>query len=251
MARATSPTSAGSAGGSDRTPRLRIVRDTVLFDVGGPLDLEIERERHVDAAIQKALVAEGLPATEAMLSEASRRAVESFAPNAYQAIVWQLCGRDLKVADSVWRRVEALLEADPAPLEPREGIENLLEDIVRRGVRLGLVANQPADALERLERAGLAKYFAYRGAAGAGLRKPDPRAFLHACTALTVVPARCIMVGDRIDNDIAPARLLGMATVLVRTGRHADQQPRSWMEIPDEIVRGVPDLAHALDRFLG
>jgi putative hydrolase of the HAD superfamily len=102
-----------------------------------------------------------------------------------------------------------------------------------------------------LERAGLAKFFAYRGAAGTGLRKPDPRVFLHACTALTVIPARCIMVGDRIDNDIAPARLLGMATVLVRTGRHADQQPRSWMEIPDEIVRDVPGLAQVLDRLLG
>ena len=29
------------------------------------------------------------------------------------------------------------------------------------------------------------------------------------------------MVGDRIDNDIAPAITLGMRTVLFRTGRHA------------------------------
>ena len=35
------------------------------------------------------------------------------------------------------------------------------------------------------------------------------------------------MVGDRIDNDIAPATTLGMRTVLFRTGRHAAQQPRS------------------------
>jgi len=228
-----------------------VTRDTVLFDVGGPIDLEIAHERRVEAAIQKALSAGGLPATEAMLAEASRHAVESFAPNAYQAMVWQLCGRDLKAAYSVWLQVESLLEADPAPLEPREGIEELLASLVRKDVRLGLVANQPAHGLDRLERAGLARYFAYRGAVSTGLRKPDPRAFLHACTALAVIPPRCIMVGDRIDNDIAPARLLGMTTVLLRTGRHAGQQPRSWMEVPDEIVRDVSELAQALDRLLG
>ena len=54
------------------------------------------------------------------------------------------------------------------------------------------------------------------------------------------------MVGDRIDNDIVPANLLGMKTVLLRTGRHQDQQPRSWDELPDaeahdanEILRSV------------
>ncbi|HEX3531844.1 MAG TPA: HAD family hydrolase [Thermoanaerobaculia bacterium] len=223
-----------------------MMRDTVLFDVGGPIDLEIEGERRVDAAIQKSLVAEGFPGTEAMLAEASRQAVESFAPNAYHAMVWQLCARDLKAAYSVWAGVEALLEEERVPLEPREGIEDLLENLVRQGVRLGLVANQPADTLER---AGLAKYFTYYGMAG--LRKPNPCAFLHACTALASIPPGCIMVGDRIDNDIAPARLLGMTTVQMRTGRHADQQPRSWLEVPHEIVRDVPDLAQALDRLLG
>jgi len=226
------------------------VRDTVLFDVGGPIDPEIAHERLIESVIQKALIAEGLPATEAMLAEASRRAVESFAPNAYQAMVWQLCGRDLKVADSVWRRVESLLESDPAPLEPREGIAELLEDLVRRSVRLGLVANQPAHGLDRLAQAGLARYFESRGSSGTGLRKPDPRAFLHVCAELAVNPPQCIMVGDRIDNDIAPARLLGMATVLMRTGRHADQQPRSWLEVPHETVREVSELAQALDRLL-
>ena len=44
------------------------------------------------------------------------------------------------------------------------------------------------------------------------------------------------MVGDRIDNDIVPAKLLGMSTVLMRTGRHIDQQPRSVDEIPDVSI---------------
>jgi len=228
------------------------MRTTVLFDIGGPIDLEIEHERRVDAAMRASLTAAGLPATDALLAEASRYAVEAFAPNAYQAMVWQLCGRDHEKSVSVWRAVEAFVAAAQAPLEPREGIAELLEDLARRDVRLGLVANQPAQALGRLERAGLARYFDYRGFSGTtGPRKPDPRAFLNACTALAVDPTECIMVGDRIDNDIAPARLLWMAGVLLRTGRHAAQQPRSWMEEPDEVVEDVPELARVLDRLLG
>ena len=58
------------------------------------------------------------------------------------------------------------------------------------------------------------------------------------------------MVGDRIDNDIAPARLLGMRAVLYRTGRHISQQPRSLEEVPNVEVRDVPGLAAALDSLL-
>jgi ribonucleotide monophosphatase NagD (HAD superfamily) len=55
-----------------------------------------------------------------------------------------------------------------------------------------------------------------------------------------------MMVGDRIDNDIFPARLLGMKTVLFRTGRHLEQQPRTLDELPDHTVRTVEDLEAAI-----
>jgi len=74
--------------------------------------------------------------------------------------------------------------------------------------------------------------------------------FIHACEALSVEPASCVMVGDRIDNDIAPARMLGMATTRFVTGRHAAQRPRSWLEVPDYDVGSVAELARALDELL-
>jgi len=41
------------------------------------------------------------------------------------------------------------------------------------------------------------------------------------------------MVGDRIDNDIAPSRRLGRRTILFRSRRHSAQEPHSWDEVPD------------------
>jgi ribonucleotide monophosphatase NagD (HAD superfamily) len=54
------------------------------------------------------------------------------------------------------------------------------------------------------------------------------------------------MVGDRIDNDIVPAKLLNMRTVLIRTGRHHEQQARSWDELPDIEVEDAPGILKAV-----
>ena len=58
------------------------------------------------------------------------------------------------------------------------------------------------------------------------------------------------MIGDRIDNDIAPAKQLGMKVVLFRTGRHIAQQPRSHHEMPDAEVCDVNELQCALEVLL-
>ena len=65
-----------------------------------------------------------------------------------------------------------------------------------------------------------------------------------------MAPADCIMVGDRIDNDIAPAKALGMATILLRGGRHRRQRPRSPAEEPDAVVTDVFELEAAIDALL-
>ena len=58
------------------------------------------------------------------------------------------------------------------------------------------------------------------------------------------------MVGDRIDNDIAPAKALGMAAILLRGGRHRRQRPRSPAEEPDAVVTDVLELEAAIDALL-
>ena len=222
----------------------------VLFDVGGPIDTEIEREGRIDADILRCVRAEGIAVDDAAWAEAGRRAVESFAPNAYQAIVWRLCGENRETAGRVWRTFMAN-RRERGVFQLRDGIRDLLSSLAGRGLLLGLAANQPHSAIEVLREAGLAGLFRYREVSGTtGLYKPDPRVFIHACEALSVEPASCVMVGDRIDNDIAPARMLGMATIRFVTGRHAAQRPRSWLEVPDYNVSSVAELARALDELL-
>jgi putative hydrolase of the HAD superfamily len=224
--------------------------DAILFDVGGPLDMEFAWEIAVDAAIAAACALEGIRVDEEALSAASRRAVEVFAPDAYADMVETLCGGDPRAVARVdRRRRDTLAGLDTFQLRP--GIDGLLRRLVAQGLKLGIVANQPASAADRLRRAGIAQCFQHLGLSGVvGVRKPDPAIFLGAAEALGVPPARCIMVGDRIDNDIAPAKALGMAAIRFRSGRHARQQPRGPSEAPDADVIDVLELERAIETLL-
>jgi len=222
----------------------------VLFDVGGPLDLEFAWEIAVDGAIASACGLEGIRVDPAMIEEASERAVEAFAPEAYRHMIGTLCGGDPRPIERVWQRVRAMTgNLDVFQLRP--GIDGLLRRLRERGLKLGIVANQPETARGRLARAGIDGLFDYHGLSGlTGLRKPDRRAFEAAAEALGVPAAACIMVGDRIDNDIAPAKELSMAAVQLRSGRHRRQRPRTPADEPDVIVTDVLELEAAITSLL-
>jgi len=218
----------------------------VLFDVGGPLDLEFAWEIAVDGAIASACGLDGIRVDQAMIEAASETAVAAFAPDAYAHMVETLCGGDPQAVERVQHRVRAMVDnLDIFQLRPE--VDGLLRRLRDRGLKLGVVANQPETARERLARAGIGDLFDYHGLSGlTGLRKPDPRAFLAAAEALGVLPTACIMVGDRIDNNIAPAKALGMAAVLFRSGRHRRQRPRSPADEPDAVVTDVLELEEAI-----
>ena len=222
----------------------------VLFDVGGPMNTEIEHERRVDAAIRAALVRAHVPVNEAEYAAACAWAVEHFAPDAHTAIIWRLTKGHMETAPRVYAAFRAAMHDSPA-FELRDGIADVIAWLHGRGLRLGLAANQPHATLAVLDEHGIGQYFHHREVSGThGFHKPDVRLFLRCCEDLGVAPEECIMVGDRIDNDIAPARVLGMRTVLYRTGRHAAQQPRSADEVPDAEVRNVAGLRAVLEMML-
>jgi len=185
-----------------------------------------------------------------MIEKASEAAVAAFAPDAYAFMVEHLCCGDLAAAARVTARRKAMVGGLDV-FQMRPDMPALLRRLAGRGLKLGIVANQPASMAERLEREGIVDLFAHLGLAGlTGFRKPDVRAFATACEALAVMPAQAIMVGDRIDIDIAPAKALGMAAILLRSGRHRRQQPRTPAEEPDAIVSDVMELEAAILRLI-
>lgn len=55
--------------------------------------------------------------------------------------------------------------------------------------------------------------------------KPRPLLYRMALGQLGCQPQDCVMIGDRVDTDVAGAQALGIPTALVRTGRFAPGDP--------------------------
>lgn len=225
----------------------------VLFDIGGPLDTETIMDRMIDEQIIASFRAHGVAISDTEYAAVNQWAIDVFAPKTYHSIMWKIAQGDQELIDTVEAELmETVPQRNAArgDFELRPGISELLAELAGEGLLLGLAANQPRVSLENMGRFGILKHFAYREVSGSiDLRKPDPRLLLHSCEGLGVTPAEAIMVGDRIDNDIVPARMLGMTTIRFVSGRHANQQPRSWNEAPHADVHTVEELGHAIRKF--
>jgi len=196
----------------------------VIFDIGGAVDLEFAWEMALDGAIAAACGMEGIRVDPAMVEEASEQAVAAFAPDVVLHMIGTLCGGEPATVARVVRRVEAMTgQLDAFQLRP--GIEELLKRLEARGLVLGAIAPR----WERLERAGIADLFT---------RDHD------------VPPTECILVGDRLDKDVAPAKARGMATIQFRSGRYRKQRPRFPAETPDLVVTDVRELQAAIEALL-
>jgi len=129
------------------------VISAVLFDVGGPLDTELIYERMIDEHIIEELGRAGISVSPRQFAEANERAVRTFAPNAYASIIWRLVDGDRGIAERVYGAVAArAVERHDARggFELRPGIAELLGSLAARDLALGLAANQPADAIDRM-----------------------------------------------------------------------------------------------------
>jgi len=91
-----------------------------------------------------------------------------------------------------------------------------LLDQLRPHWKLGIVANQSPECRQSLVRRKLLDYFGVVAISDElDLHKPDIRLYQWALEQAGCDPARAVMIGDRRDNDIAPASSLAMRTILV------------------------------------
>ena len=112
-----------------------------------------------------------------------------------------------------------------------------------RGYRLGIIANQPMGSEERLASFGLRDCFeVICASAEEGVDKPDPALFRRALDRAGCAATEAVMIGDRTDNDVAPAKSLGMQTVLIRQGYGGQDTIHHKGEIPDVTVDSLPEL---------
>lgn len=103
--------------------------------------------------------------------------------------------------------------------KPYNDTEYVLDQLSGKGYQLGVIANQSPGTKECLLSWGLLKYFdIVLASAEEGISKLNPEIFERALIAANCLPDSAVMIGDRLDNDIAPAKRLDMKTVWVKQG---------------------------------
>ena len=111
-----------------------------------------------------------------------------------------------------------------------EGVTALIEALVARGWRWGIVTNKPARFTDPLVAQLALPHRPGVIVSGdtVGVPKPDPRPMQYAADQLGVATTRCIYVGDA-ERDIEAGRAVGMRTVLADYGYiSSNDEPEKW-----------------------
>ncbi|MBO3747988.1 HAD family hydrolase [Streptosporangiaceae bacterium NEAU-GS5] len=153
-------------------------------------------------------------------------------------------GFDFAAELAAWRR------DDPAGLRENFNADDLypdvrpgLERLRQAGYQLIVAGNQPPQAYDALTAMDL-PVDSIHTSDGWGVSKPDLAFFDKVAAVAGVAPAEILYVGDRLDNDVLPARAAAMRTALIRRGpwgylhslrpeaAHADLVVDSILDLP-------------------
>ncbi|TVR86068.1 MAG: HAD family hydrolase [Trueperaceae bacterium] len=127
----------------------------------------------------------------------------------------------------------------------------LLERLATAAAPIVVVTNGPVDMqTEALRASGLATYVRatiVSGAPDVAVRKPHPRVFWLALTAVRARPEDVLMIGDDLEADVRGAQRFGLATCWI-SGDRVDQP--SDVPVGTMVVSDLAEAAAPLEAFL-
>lgn len=216
--------------------------NAILFDLDGTL---VDSARDLQEAVNVLLAGEGRKAlslddVKAMVGDGVAKLVE-------RALI--ATGGPHPDDSVLVRRFLDIYEANASRhTRAYPGVYEVLEELHRRGIHLGIVTNKPSVAtIDILDALGLRSFFA-AVVAGDTLpeRKPHPGPLLHALKDLRVPPSEALMVGDNY-HDVQAARGAGMRVVAVTYGY--SHKPHAELGA-DALITAMPGLISILEGAL-
>ena len=193
----------------------------VVFDLDNTLvDFMAMKRQSVDAAIN-AMIDAGLQLDRSEIQSRidaiyKERGIE------FQNVFDQLLYDEFQKVDYkiLSAGVISYRRAREAALVPYPHVYKTLMELVKMGMKLGVVSDAPAkEAWLRLTYLNLHHIFDHVVTfEDTGARKPDPEPFRKILELLRVEPSSALMVGDWAERDVVGAANIGMKTVFARYG---------------------------------
>ena len=134
----------------------------------------------------------------------------------------------------------------PDLMKMRDGAIDTLRKL-SSSYSLALIANQPKSSRSFIDSNGITALMKFTLLSEeVGFAKPDVKIFNEAFRRCRAPGRECVMVGDRVEMDIAPARRLGMRAVRMRAGLFAPVEPQEEWEKADADIRDLRELPEAI-----
>jgi len=214
----------------------------LFFDLGNTLINEEEAWECRLRLLVEALERHGRRCSIEEARAALAAAAAEFAPRFIVKAVEKLVDDDDECRRTVFAAARYRKELE-APYEAAESVLRALST----HYKLGVIANQSVSSSVRLAGWGLMPFISTCLCSfELGLEKPDPMIFNLALERAGCEPFEAVMIGDRLDNDIRPARLLGWRTIRVAQGFARFQSPRDTGDEPDLSTENVAEVTPAL-----
>ncbi len=221
----------------------------ILLDAGGVILDEGAEYEAWEGFIAQELRGLGIEVTAEDIRRTAMEYLRRLDQNAWLAALWHYLRPDIRRFREMKERFRAFQRELLSRREYRlrDGIRETIAELRRAGYTLALAANQEERTGEFLRESGVTEGFAWDlVSAEMGIGKPAPLFFRIILDAIGVQPSEAAMVGDRLDNDIFPARVLGMWTVRVLAGPYTEQVPPSQVHCPHRTVVYLHEIPEAI-----
>ena len=148
---------------------------------------------------------------------------------------------DVCELDACWEEIKQ--NTDPYWL-PFEGVKEVLEELKRRSIGMGIISNWDWTAREVLTAAGLIDYFdPIVISCEVDCMKPESRIFELALEKVDISARQCLYIGDNYYDDALGSRKVGMQVLIInRFGKLGVE------EIEDcSVIRRLSDLFNFIE----
>lgn len=150
-----------------------------------------------------------------------------------------------------WNTLGVQRPSSPTTIEANDlypDAESCLRAAQEAGFRVAIAGNQPAGAVAQLSALGFEADF-IMSSHEMGVSKPSPDFFAGPLRRVQAKPGQVMYVGDRVDNDILPARTAGVRTAFLRRGPWGLVHSRQSDVVPSDMhLESLEQLAALLPR---
>jgi HAD superfamily hydrolase (TIGR01549 family) len=220
--------------------------NTVLLDAGGVILNEVEYEQKGAEVIVKILEKYFTNYSEKQYWIDTEESAISLCPHTRKYIFWKYAKNDFAVYEKISDEYKKAWKTANIKMKLMDGIDVEIKKL-HKCFGIILAGQYGKEVLDVLDNYQLKECFrSLLSQDDFDITKPDPRYYKQICIRAGVDPNKCIMVGDRIDKDVIPAKANGMKTVFIRSGIYKNQKGRIPEEYPDLVLESVNGMAEKI-----